>query len=338
MPADPQCRQCYTPVRPSDVVCPTCGAPRVVPLSERTDNDSLRSLLLAEIRRGPIDRLPIVVSAVIALLAVPVFAAAWWALTSGVSGESHGQLRWNGVIAGSLIWLGVSMLNRVPVALQGHPRRLTIDHRAPIVYFRPFDTDREPVWARLPNPWTESKQAIVNAAEVNIRAAVDRLGPLVALRGTTDLWPRRGAIRVSAGDNWHRLVQLSLANSQAAIFQFMDGDVSDATVWEWQEARRYLPTERIFVLLTDFAPSGTWIQQIRYELVCERLGIPLPAPHVPGGDFVLCFDRAGAPVRVPPILQPTSCVDVLPSHSVPRLRRDGRSVPVLGRLTIHAAR
>jgi len=299
--AAPICPGCGITTEES-IFCAKCNAPQKIPVSKRSNSAALRASL-HEALDNPVEKRPLVAGALLASLGAVLLAVGLFL-----------QIEIGNKVLSSLLYApGLLLLVRGvaawrPLAIN----KLRSDHRAPIIYFRKFTTESGPGWlallsqfffAGLGRPLDAQK---ISTMEKLIAGAVKNAGPFIGLSDPAEEWPELGpATAWVNNDNWRRTVRLLLAASQAAIFHFVDAEVSPATLWEWNEALKYLPRQRIFALMTR--QPETELSPLRLaqpERFWQAISAAAPGYQttfpVDLHDCVLCFDEKQQPVIVPP--------------------------------------
>jgi hypothetical protein len=191
---------------------------------------------------------------------------------------------------------------------------LAADKRAPVVYVRPFERDRECfVWGPKSkygayHIWTIDSPRMKFAEitfEEYLQASVTKLiGPFVALGSPEDYMDPIGAARsYNKDDTWkdefHQL-------AASAVAFLMEVGSSQNVSWEFQHIRQQGWHERIFVITghPSFATTGSfhrlsdWIGRLKgiskttwqeFSTGLTRLGYSLPSED-PGPGAVITFD------------------------------------------------
>ncbi len=154
------------------------------------------------------------------------------------------------VLAGLCCWAGGSC---VALGRRLRARRaevaLSHDPRPPILYLRPFQSDRS--WTPEGPPWRMS-----STYEEHLARALGRLGPFVAIGRPGERWPELGADRLYVQDeHWQREVQGLMGRAAAVVLAAGD---SPGLKWELQEAVARVGPERLLIFVPPApGPAGT---------------------------------------------------------------------------------
>jgi hypothetical protein len=260
------CPDCAV-ARENAAFCQQCGKPLRIPLAQRAKLTDLRITLTGALV-DPTNSWFLFLGALFAFIGIALFAEG-----ARIYLATQNQLLLGAIVAPATFFF----LRGVAAWRRGGLRQLRSDPRAPIAYFRSFRTDDHPNLLRM---FAELFLRIIagrdpggTSIEASIAIAARRAGPFIALSDPFQKWPNLGAARIKVGGiSWQPVVRLLLAHSQAIVFHFVDFEVTDAMLWEWREALKYLPKHRIFVFATkrpkrrpdfEWRPMSILSQQIQ---------------------------------------------------------------------------
>jgi hypothetical protein len=198
------------------------------------------------------------------------------------------------VITGALVQVGRKLL--APSAEQV----LAHDHRAPVVYLRPFDEDcrrvhSHPVGTRIGGRTLEEGFSSHASAEKAIAQALSRIGPFIAVGMPGDMLSPLGAARLYlSDDNWQAEVE-ALVRRAAAIV--LVPETSLGTRWEIAKVVRWADPRRVLMIVPDPALRPLGYARIR-KLSAQSL--PAALPEGVAGQNVFMFDAHHRPSPLPP--------------------------------------
>jgi hypothetical protein len=192
------------------------------------------------------------------------------------------------LIAGAVFQVGRKLM--APSAEQV----LAHDHRAPVIYLRPFDEDcrrahAHPVGTRIGGRDLEKTSAPASP-EKAIAQALSRIGPFIAVGMPGDALAPLGAARLYlSDDNWQAEVE-ALVRRAAAIV--LVPETSEGTRWEIAKVVRWTDPRRVLMIVPDPAlrPLGyARIQKLSVE------SMPVALPEAMAGQSVFVFDTHHRP-------------------------------------------
>lgn len=222
------------------------------------------------------------------LLVLPVAVAS--VLLVGVGGAAAG-------LAGGLMIAAVAFfvtLGRRMKARAGE-QVLQRDTRPPVVYLRPFESDRAP---GLASPWGSRRRArpfrslFARTYEQRLARALRDVGPFVAVGDPTERLPQLGAARVYADDaEWRETV--AGLTTRAAVVILHVGE-SDGLAWEVEHVVGLGEPERVILSLPlEAGPT----RQERYDAFRRRFGglFPRGLPDAIGESQFVFFESDWTP-------------------------------------------
>jgi hypothetical protein len=211
----------------------------------------------------------------------------------------------NGVDPGG--WLNVigSFCGLLTISLVAFGRRylaagaetvLAEDERAPIVYLRPFDTDRAEVAA----PW-RSRQRISPLATVEptyeqrLARTLRKVGPFVAFGDPSERLPQLGAARVySTDEDWQAKVDELTARAGVVL---LHAGESEGITWEVRHVVAMNDPDRVILSLPVQAKRNRPSRQERYDTFRRLFGdaFPQTLPEHIGESQFLYFEGDWTP-------------------------------------------
>jgi hypothetical protein len=180
--------------------------------------------------------------------------------------------------------------------VSGAERVLAEDVREPIVYLRPFGTDRAEIARRL-SSWVRisPREGFEKSYEQRLARTLRKIGPLVTVGDPTERLPLPGAARLYAADEeWRGRVD-ELAG-RAGVVMLHTGD-GDGLAWEVRRVIALDAPERVILSLPLDAGRKEPSRQERYEVFRRRLGeaFPRSLPEAIGHCQFLYFDADWTP-------------------------------------------
>ena len=178
----------------------------------------------------------------------------------------------------------------------GAERVLAEDSREPIVYLRPFGTDRAEIARRL-SSWVRisPREGFEKTYEQRLKRTLHKIGPLVAVGDPTERLPLTGAARMYAPDEeWHETVDELAGWAGVVILHAGDGD---GLAWEVQRVVGLNAPERVILSLPLDAKRKEPSRQDRYDAFRGRLGdvFPRSLPEKIGHCQFMYFDADWTP-------------------------------------------
>jgi hypothetical protein len=173
---------------------------------------------------------------------------------------------------------------------------LAEDVRPPIVYLRPFGTDRAEIARRL-SSWVRisPREGFEKTYEQRLARTLHKIGPLVAIGDPTERLPLPGAARMYAPDEeWHEKVDKLAGQAGVVILHTGDGD---GLAWEVHRVIGLHAPERVILSLPLDAQRKEPSRQDRYDAFRRRLGdvFPRALPEAIGHCQFLYFDADWTP-------------------------------------------
>jgi len=192
------------------------------------------------------------------------------------------------VIAGAVFQTGRKLL--APSA----ERVLAHDHRAPVVYLRPFDEDcrrvhAQPVGTRIGGPNLETSSSPASLEKV-LAQALSRIGPFIAVGMPGDTLAPLGAARLYlSDDNWQAEVE-ALVRRAAAIVLLPE--TSEGTRWEIAKVMRWANPRRVLMIVPN--PALRPLGYARIRKLSEE-SMPVALPEALDGQNAFVFDAHHRP-------------------------------------------
>src|SRR5215471_1698461 len=180
--------------------------------------------------------------------------------------------------------------------VSGAERVLAEDARPPIVYLRPFGTDRAEIARRL-SSWVRisPREGFEKTYEQRLARTLHKIGPLVAVGDPTERLPLLGAARTYAPDeSWQETVDE--LTGRAGVVMLHAGE-SEGFAWEVNHVVALNAPERVILSLPLDAGRKEPSRQERYDAFRRRLGdvFPRPLPEAIGHCQFLYFDADWTP-------------------------------------------
>lgn len=180
--------------------------------------------------------------------------------------------------------------------ISGAERVLAEDARPPIVYLRPFGTDRAEIARRL-SSWVRisPREGFEKTYEQRLARTLHEIGPLVAVGDPTERLPLLGAARTYAPDeSWQETVDE--LTGRAGVVMLHAGE-SEGFAWEVHHVVALNAPERVILSLPLDAGRKEPSRQERYAAFRRRLGdvFPRPLPEAIGHCQFLYFDADWTP-------------------------------------------
>jgi hypothetical protein len=180
--------------------------------------------------------------------------------------------------------------------VSGAERVLAEDVREPIVYLRPFGTDRAEIARRL-SSWVRisPREGFEKSYEQRLARTLRKIGPLVAVGDPTERLPLPGAARLYAADEeWQGRVDELAGRAGVVILHSGDGD---GLAWEVRRVIALDAPERVILSLPLDAGRKEQSRQDRYDTFRRRLGdaFPRSLPEAIGHCQFLYFDADWTP-------------------------------------------
>jgi len=180
--------------------------------------------------------------------------------------------------------------------ISGAERVLAEDARPPIVYLRPFGTDRAEIARRL-SSWVRisPREGFEKTYEQRLARTLHEIGPLVAVGDPTERLPLLGAARTYAPDeSWQETVDE--LTGRAGVVMLHAGE-SEGFAWEVHHVVALNAPERVILSLPLDAGRKEPSRQERYDAFRRRLGdvFPRPLPEAIGHCQFLYFDADWTP-------------------------------------------
>jgi hypothetical protein len=221
-------------------------------------------------------------------LAVPVAVAI--VLLVGVGGAAAG-------LAGGLTITAIAFFVTLGRRMKARDaeRVLERDPRPPVVYLRPFESDRAPAVA---SPWLSRRRTrlfrsyFANTYEQRLARALRDVGPFVAVGDPTERLPQLGAARVYADDaEWRETVAGLTARATVIVLHVGE---SDGLVWEFQHVVGVGKPERVILgLPLETGPK----RHERYDTFRRKFGdlFPRGLPEAIGESQFVFFESDWTP-------------------------------------------
>ena len=180
--------------------------------------------------------------------------------------------------------------------ISGAEHLLAEDVRPPIVYLRPFGTDRAEIARRL-SSWVRisPREGFEKTYEERLTRTLRKIGPLVAVGDPTERLPLLGAARTYAPDeSWQETVDKLTGRAGVVILHAGDGN---GLAWEVDHVVEGDTPERVILSLPLDAERKEPSRQERYDTFRRRLGdaFPRPLPEAIGHCQFLYFDADWTP-------------------------------------------
>lgn len=180
--------------------------------------------------------------------------------------------------------------------VSGAERVLAQDVREPIVYLRPFGTDRAEIARRL-SSWVRisPREGFERSYEQRLERTLRKIGPLVTVGDPTERLPLPGAARLYAADEeWQGRVDELAGRAGVVILHTGDGD---GLAWEIRRVVALDAPERVILSLPLDAERKEPSRQERYDTFRRRLGdaFPRSLPEAIGHCQFLYFDADWTP-------------------------------------------
>jgi hypothetical protein len=221
-----------------------------------------------------------------------VFAALFALWFAGLHLDALGSIVVTPALAVS-VWV-VTRGRRMRASEAG--RVLAEDVRAPIVYLRPFGTDRAVISRRLSSRVRISlRESYESRYEERLARALHEVGPFVAVGDPTERLPQPGAARMYAADEeWQETVDELTGRAGVVILHAGEGD---GLAWEVRHVAELDAPERLILSLPLLAERKEPSRQERYEAFRRTLGdaFPRPLPEAIGHCQFLYFDEDWTP-------------------------------------------